>query len=65
MNFLVYEGVDRQIVDKLRQGGHSVLYIAEMAPGIADEEVSEIANEKEALLLTSDKDFGELVYRQD
>jgi predicted nuclease of predicted toxin-antitoxin system len=38
--------------------------IAEMAPGIADDEVLEIANERGALLLTSDKDFGELVYRQ-
>jgi predicted nuclease of predicted toxin-antitoxin system len=64
MNFLVDEGVDRQIVDKLSQDGHSVLYIAEMAPGIADDEVLEIANEQGALLLTSDKDFGELVYRQ-
>ena len=64
MNFLVDEGVDRQIVDKLRQDGHSVLYIAEMAPGITDDEVLEIANEQGALLLTSDKDFGELVYRQ-
>jgi len=64
MNFLVDEGVDRQIVDKLRQDGHSVLYIAEMAPGIGDDEVLEMANEQGALLLTSDKDFGELVYRQ-
>jgi predicted nuclease of predicted toxin-antitoxin system len=64
MNFLVDEGVDRQIVEKLRQDGHSVLYIAEMAPGIGDDEVLAIANEKGALLLTSDKDFGELVYRQ-
>jgi predicted nuclease of predicted toxin-antitoxin system len=64
MNFLVDEGVDRQIVDKLRQDGHSVLYIAEMAPGIGDDEVLEMANEQGASLLTSDKDFGELVYRQ-
>ena len=64
MNFLVDEGVDRQIVDKLRQDGHSALYIAEMAPGIGDDEVLEMANEQGALLLTSDKDFGELVYRQ-
>ena len=65
MDCLVDEGVDRQIVDQLRQDGHSVLYIAEMAPGIADDEVLEIANERGALLLTSDKDFGELVYRQE
>ena len=41
-----------------------MLYIAEMAPGISDDEVLDMANENEALLLTADKDFGELVYRQ-
>ena len=65
MNLLVDECVDRQIVDQLRKDGHSVLYIAEMAPSIADDEVLEIANRRGALLLTADKDFGELVYRQE
>ena len=64
MNLLADEGIDRQIVDRLRQEGHSVLYIAEMDPGISDDEVLDTANEEEALLLTADKDFGELVYRQ-
>jgi predicted nuclease of predicted toxin-antitoxin system len=64
MNFLADEGVDRQIVDRLREEGHSVLYVAEMDPGIDDDEVLNIANEKGALLLTADKDFGELVHRQ-
>jgi hypothetical protein len=33
------EGVDRGIVARLRADGHEVLYIAEIAPGIADEAV--------------------------
>jgi predicted nuclease of predicted toxin-antitoxin system len=40
-----------------------VLYVAEMDPGVSDEMVLTSANEKNALLLTADKDFGELVYR--
>lgn len=64
MNFLADEGVDRQIVERLRQIGHQVLYIAEMEPGISDDEVLERANDNEALLITLDKDFGELVFRQ-
>ncbi len=60
MNFLADEGVDRQIVDRLRLDGHGVLYIAEMDPGISDDEVLDIANREDALLLTSDKDFGGL-----
>jgi len=63
MNLLADEGVDRQIVERLRQGGHEVLYVAEMEAGIDDDVVLERANERSALLLTADKDFGELVFR--
>ena len=64
MNLLADEGVDRQIVDRLRHEGYSVLYVAEMDPGLADELVLDRANRAQALLLTVDKDFGELVFRQ-
>jgi predicted nuclease of predicted toxin-antitoxin system len=64
MNFLADEGVDRQIVECLRQSGHEVLYIAEIKPSISDEEVLSRANEKNALLITADKDFGEMVFHQ-
>jgi predicted nuclease of predicted toxin-antitoxin system len=64
MNFLADESVDRQIVDRLRQDGHLVRYVAEMGPGISDDTVLDLANQEAALLLTADKDFGELVFRQ-
>ena len=64
MNLLADESVDKLIVDELRQNGHSVLYIAEFAPSIDDETVLHQANQNHALLLTQDKDFGELVFRQ-
>jgi predicted nuclease of predicted toxin-antitoxin system len=63
MVLLADEGVDRSIVERLRQDGHTVPYIAEMEPGISDETILNRANEDRALLLTQDKDFGELVYR--
>lgn len=58
------EGVDRSIVDALRASGHSVKYFAEAGSGSSDKEVLAAANEAQSLLLTCDKDFGELVYRQ-
>ena len=64
MNFVADESVDRQIIEKLRHNGHAVLYVTEMAPAISDEEVLKIANDQSAPLITSDKDFGELVFRQ-
>lgn len=64
MNFLADENVDRQIVERLRHEGYDVRYIAEKDAGISDYEVLDLANREESLLLTADKDFGELVFRQ-
>ena len=57
------ESVDRPIVERLRHEGHDTLYVAELSPSITDDDVLREANSRDALLLTEDKDFGELVYR--
>lgn len=64
MNFLADESIDRQIVDALREDDHAVLYVTEMNPGISDDEVLDKAKKRSAILITADKDFGELVFRQ-
>lgn len=63
MNILADESVDGPIVERLRQEGYAVIYVAELTPGISDEEVLQQANADAALLITADKDFGELVFR--
>jgi predicted nuclease of predicted toxin-antitoxin system len=63
MKFLADENMDAAIVDRLRQEGHQVWYVLEMEPGIPDEEVLALANQEGAILITADKDFGELVFR--
>lgn len=64
MKFLADESMDRQVVDQLRMDGHEVWYVTEMEPGISDDTVLERAKQELAILLTADKDFGELVFRQ-
>ena len=64
MNLLADEGVDRAVVERLREDGHDVLYVAELSPSIPDDDVLRQANDRGALLVTADKDFGELVFRQ-
>lgn len=64
MTFLADEGVDRQIVARLRSDGHEVAYVAEMSPGISDEVVLSKSTNSASVLITADKDFGELVFRQ-
>ncbi|MGZ8518487.1 MAG: DUF5615 family PIN-like protein [Chitinophagaceae bacterium] len=57
------ESVDYRIVVQLRKTGLSVYSIAEQQPSIKDENVLNFAFDNKALLLTEDKDFGELVFR--
>lgn len=64
MKFVADESVDFQIVSRLREDGHEVVYIAETEPGTSDNTVLTQANLQQAVLLTCDKDFGELVFRQ-
>lgn len=63
MNLVADESVEQDIVARLRADGHDVLYVAELAPSITDDAVLDEANVRTALLVTGDKDFGELVYR--
>ena len=58
MKFVADESVDYQIVSRLREDGHEVLYIAETQSGASDDSVLTQANLQKAVLLTSDKDFG-------
>jgi predicted nuclease of predicted toxin-antitoxin system len=64
MNFVADENVDGPIVYQLRHDGHDVIYIAKVEPAIDDDIILDHANKRNALLITTDKDFGELVFRQ-
>ncbi len=64
MKFLIDESVEKPIVDWLRDQKYDVTYIAESSSGITDEEVIRIANCENRILITNDKDFGELIFRQ-
>ena len=63
MRWLVDECVDAALVQRLRGGGHDVLYVAEIASGATDAQVLRRASDENRLLLTEDKDFGELIFR--
>jgi len=63
MRILADENVARDIVTWLRSSGHDVLFAAEIAPGAADIRWAELAEREQRVILTFDKDFGELVFR--
>jgi len=63
MKLVADESVDFSIVKNLRTLGFDVLSISESHSGISDAMVLQLAFEKQQLLITEDKDFGELAHR--
>lgn len=59
---VIDESVDYALVKRLRLRGFNVFSITEELPSLKDEYVPRIAYQNNALLITEDKDFGELVF---
>ena len=62
MLFLADESCDAAVVRALRAAGHDVKAVAEFWRGATDLAILESALTERRVLLTKDKDFGELVY---
>jgi predicted nuclease of predicted toxin-antitoxin system len=62
MHLVADESVEAYISAALIEAGHNVLEISEHAPGLSDQDVLEFALERGEILLTNDKDFGDLVH---
>lgn len=59
---IIDENVDQILVDRLRDKNYDILSIRQDHPGITDRQVVKIAKSKRGLVITEDKDFGELVF---
>jgi predicted nuclease of predicted toxin-antitoxin system len=62
LKILADESVEGEIVARLRSEGHDVAYVPETTAGIRDDEVLARANAEDRVLLTEDKDFGDLAF---
>src|SRR5713226_3104921 len=64
VHLLADENFDPNIIQALRDAGHDVRAIRETDRGAADETIIASALAERRVLLTEDKDFGELVYKR-
>ena len=64
LSLLADENIDQRLVSSLRLAGIFVYSVAESSPGITDEEVMRLSENLSAMILTDDKDFGEIVFRK-
>ena len=63
MQFLANENFPLDVVEALRNEGHDVTWIRTDAPGSKDPDVLHRAVTENRVLLTFDKDFGDLAFR--
>ena len=64
MRLLANENIPWDAVAALRQEGHNVIWVRANAPGSSDSVILAWAQREERIVITFDKDFGELAFRQ-
>lgn len=64
MLFLANENMPQASVTMLRQAGCSVAFIPEDIPGASDQKVLSRTAKENRIILTFDRDYGELIYRR-
>ncbi len=64
MRFLVDECTGPQVAKWLRDKGYEVFSVFDESRGIADDVVYSKAFDENWILVTNDKDFGEMVFRE-
>lgn len=63
VRFLIDENVPRPIFEWLQSEGHDLLMAGEVAAGESDTHWLSLAESDQRLIVTADKDFGELIFR--
>jgi len=63
MRFVANENFPLKSVRRLREAGHEVYAVIEDSPGAKDQEVLTRAADEQCVVLTFDRDYGELIYR--
>ncbi len=64
MRFLANENLPRAVVEGLRAAGHDVAWMRVEAPGATEDQVLAQPSDEGRVLVTLDKDFGELDLRR-
>jgi predicted nuclease of predicted toxin-antitoxin system len=62
--FLADENVSRLVVERVAAAGFDIVWIGAAHSGASDGAVLEIARREDRILVTEDRDFGEMVVRQ-
>jgi len=63
LKFLIDESSGKKLFSFLLQKGFDVKFVGDIMLGSSDENILNLAEKENRILITNDKDFGELVFR--
>jgi len=64
MKFIADENILLKVVKRLRDEGLNITSIAEIQIGMDDEEIAKLSEKERAIIITFDKDFGEIIFKR-
>ena len=64
MKFLADENIPTETVELLKKQGFDVVCVADFASGSSDSNVLDMAYKERRIVITFDKDFGQLVFKE-
>ena len=62
--FVADENIPIETVNILKEQGVDIVSVAAFAPGLTDIEVLDFANTNHRIVITFDKDFGQIVFKE-
>ena len=62
--FLADENIPKETVDLLRRQGVDIIPVTKFSSGKSDAEVLDLANQTGRVIITFDKDFGQLIFKE-
>ncbi len=63
LRFLIDESSGRRLAKALIGAGHNVKFVTDVMPAADDLEILKFSEQEKRILITNDKDFGELIFR--
>ncbi len=64
MKFIADENIPLKVVKRLKEENINIDSITSVQPGLKDEEIGRISEREKVVIITFDKDFGEIVFRK-
>ena len=62
--FIADENIPRETVELLKKKGLDIVTVSDVSPGLGDDEILDLARKDERIVITFDRDFGQLIFKQ-